>query len=105
MRTVIHAPAELKGPLRRGAAVGKAVVLAGGVPVATVPLLLARAVPAPPAPTVVAGLGAGPFTLLLLALLIGAGIVVRMALQQRQRPTRVTEKRQSQIRAAGRRRR
>jgi D-alanyl-D-alanine carboxypeptidase (penicillin-binding protein 5/6) len=74
VRTVVHASRHVKGPLREGAVVGRVVVLAGGVPVASIPLRLARAVPAPPS-----GLTAtrilGPFTLLVLVLLLGAGIV------------------------------
>jgi D-alanyl-D-alanine carboxypeptidase (penicillin-binding protein 5/6) len=72
--TVVHAARVLTGPLRKRAMVGRVIVLAGGVPVASIPLRLARPVPAPPS-----GLTAttvlGPFTLVVLVLLLGAGIV------------------------------
>jgi D-alanyl-D-alanine carboxypeptidase (penicillin-binding protein 5/6) len=72
--SVLHIPRELRGPLRKGAIAGSEVVLEGGVPVARIPLRLARAVPAPPpgvSPTTILG----PFTLVLLVLLLGVAIV------------------------------
>jgi len=92
VRSVVHAPALLTGPLRRHAILGTVIVLAGGVPVARIPLLLARAVPAPP-PSLLASLGAGPFTLVVLGLLLGAGIVVTVSRQRRHRATRATNRR------------
>ena len=72
--TVLNVPRALKGPLHKGAVAGSEVVLQGGVPVASIPLLLARAVPAPPprvSPTTILG----PFTLVLLVLLLGVAVV------------------------------
>jgi D-alanyl-D-alanine carboxypeptidase (penicillin-binding protein 5/6) len=80
--TVVHAPQQLKGPLRKGAVAGSVVVLAGGKPVARIPLKLGRAVPAPPAgisPTTIVG----PFTLVLLVLLLGVAVIRA----RRERPT------------------
>jgi len=76
LRVVIRAPSELIGPLRWHAVVGAAYVEAGRTRVAAVPLLLAQAVSAPP-PSLLARLGAGPFTLLLLGSLLAASLVVR----------------------------
>lgn len=42
----VEAPSEVEGPIRRGAAIGRATVSLDGIPVARVPLLAARAVPA-----------------------------------------------------------
>ena len=72
--TVVRAPRELTGPLRKGAVAGSVVVLEGGVPVASIPLRLARAVPAPASslsPTTILG----PFTLVVLVLLLGVAVV------------------------------
>lgn len=79
--TVVHASRQLTGPLRKGAVVGRVVVLAGGVPVASIPLRLARAVPAPPS-SLTAMTILGPFTLVVLVLLLGA-VVIRA---RRERP-------------------
>jgi serine-type D-Ala-D-Ala carboxypeptidase (penicillin-binding protein 5/6) len=72
--TVVRAPRELTGPLRKGAVAGSVVVLEGGVPVASILLRLARAVPAPAStlsPTTILG----PFTLVVLVLLLGVAFV------------------------------
>jgi serine-type D-Ala-D-Ala carboxypeptidase (penicillin-binding protein 5/6) len=89
--TVVDAPRELRGPLRKGAVAGTLVVLEGGVPVARVPLRLARAVPAPPSglsPTTILG----PFTLVLLVLLLGVAVV--RARRERLTARRVSGQRQ-----------
>ena len=77
LRVRIHTPKQLTGPLRAGAVVGSAVVLADGRRVARVPLRLRHAVAAPP-PGMLAGLGPGGFTLLLLGLLLIVGGFLRM---------------------------
>jgi hypothetical protein len=72
--TVVRAPRELRGPLRRGAIAGTIVVGDGRVVLDTIPLRLARGVPAPPStlsPTTIAG----PFTLVLLVLLLGVAVL------------------------------
>jgi serine-type D-Ala-D-Ala carboxypeptidase (penicillin-binding protein 5/6) len=72
--TVVRAPRELRGPLRKGAVAGTILVNEGRVTLDTIPLRLARAVPAPPAslsPTTIAG----PFTLVLLVLVLGVAVV------------------------------
>jgi D-alanyl-D-alanine carboxypeptidase (penicillin-binding protein 5/6) len=74
LTTVLHVPRELRGPLRKGAVAGSEVVLQSGVPVARIPLRLARAVPAP-APGVTLTTILGPFTLVLLVLLLGIAVV------------------------------
>jgi serine-type D-Ala-D-Ala carboxypeptidase (penicillin-binding protein 5/6) len=45
MEVEVRAPAEVEGPIRRGAALGRATVLVDGRPVATVPLRAGRAIP------------------------------------------------------------
>ena len=82
IRVVIHAPKALTGPLRAGLAVGSAVVLAAGRRVASIPLQLLHAVPAPPA-GVLGGLGAGGVTLLLVGLLLILGGLLRMRRRER----------------------
>ena len=72
--TVVHAPSVLEGPLRKGAAVGNLVVLAGNVPVARIPLRLAGAVPAPPSSSTATTI-AGPFTLVVVGLLLGVAVL------------------------------
>jgi len=47
LRTAVRAPAEVEGPLRRGAALGRVAVYVGGSRIATVPLRAAHDVPAP----------------------------------------------------------
>lgn len=47
LRTVVRAPGEVEGPLRRGAALGRVSVLVDGRRVATVPLRAAHGVPEP----------------------------------------------------------
>jgi D-alanyl-D-alanine carboxypeptidase (penicillin-binding protein 5/6) len=72
--TVVRAPRVLRGPLRRGAIAGTILVNDGRVTLDTIPLRLARAVPAPPASLSPATI-AGPFTLVLLVLLLGVAVV------------------------------
>jgi D-alanyl-D-alanine carboxypeptidase (penicillin-binding protein 5/6) len=49
LRTRVRAPAEVEGPLRRGAVLGRVAVFVGGRRVATVPLRAAHGVPEPSA--------------------------------------------------------
>jgi len=42
---VVHAPAEVEGPLRRGSKLGRVTVMVAGQPIGSVPLLAGRAVP------------------------------------------------------------
>ncbi len=74
-QTVVQAPLELAGPRPARQVVGAVVVGAGGVQLARIPLLLARAVPAAPK-SLSAELIAGPFTLVVLVLLVGSGILL-----------------------------
>ena len=74
VRTVVNAPPRLRGPLRKGAVAGSVVVMLDARPAARIPLRLARAVPAPPAGFTPATL-LGPFTLLVIVLLLGAAVV------------------------------
>jgi D-alanyl-D-alanine carboxypeptidase (penicillin-binding protein 5/6) len=74
VRTVVRAARQLTGPLRKGAVVGRVVVLAGGVPVTSIPLRLGRAVPAPPSSLTATAI-LGPFTLVVLVLLLVAVII------------------------------
>jgi D-alanyl-D-alanine carboxypeptidase (penicillin-binding protein 5/6) len=70
----IELPSQLTGPLRRGAVVGSAIVLAGHRTIARVPLLLAQAVPAPKPPKRANSFITRPFTLAGLAVLIGVAV-------------------------------
>jgi D-alanyl-D-alanine carboxypeptidase (penicillin-binding protein 5/6) len=82
LRVLIHAPSELTGPLRAHAALGSAVILAAGRRIAAIPLLLNRAVPAPPSGGL-GGLGSGASTLLVFGLLLITGGVIRMRRRER----------------------
>jgi len=68
--TRVRAPREVSGPRRAGAPVGSVVVLAGGKPISTIPLVLAHAVPAVSPLTVAAHYLTRPVTLLVLMLLV-----------------------------------
>lgn len=83
---LIHAPKQLTGPLAAGAVVGRAVVFANGHRVASAPLRLLRAVPAPPA-GMLDWLGPGGVTLLVVGLLlIAAGLLRARRRERRQAP-------------------
>lgn len=82
IRVRVDAPKQLTGPLRAGAVVGSAVVLAAGHRLTSLPLRLLHAVPAPPA-GMLAGLGPGGVTLLLLGLLLIIGGLLRMRRRER----------------------
>jgi serine-type D-Ala-D-Ala carboxypeptidase (penicillin-binding protein 5/6) len=74
VRVHLHVSRRLTGPLPRHAEIGTAIVLAGSRTVARIPLLLQRAVPAPPHGALIGGLIARPFTLVSLILLVTAVI-------------------------------
>ncbi len=74
VRTRLVLPKQLTGPLPQGSRVGTLLVRSGGRTVARVALLLARAVPKPPAPVSVASL-ALPITLVVALLLVVGGVV------------------------------
>jgi serine-type D-Ala-D-Ala carboxypeptidase (penicillin-binding protein 5/6) len=76
VRVVIQAPAQLTGPLPWHALIGRAYVQAGASRVAVIALLLAHALPAPPE-SLLDRVGAGPFTLLVVASLLAASVVLR----------------------------
>ncbi len=78
----VQAPHELTGPLPSDARLGTAVVLANGRPIARIPLLLARAVPAVSSITIAARFITKPMMLLLIAVL---GIAPALALGARRR--------------------
>lgn len=86
--TRIRVPRELAGPLRKGAVVGTLVVLAGGRTIASIPLLLAHALPAVSPLTVAGAFIARPFTLLMVALLLGAVVGAAMFRRERERAAR-----------------
>jgi D-alanyl-D-alanine carboxypeptidase (penicillin-binding protein 5/6) len=71
VRTVVDVPRQLAGPLPRHAVVGQVLVQADGRTVASVPLLLAKALPAVSPLTKVAAFLTRPFTLIVLVLLLG----------------------------------
>jgi D-alanyl-D-alanine carboxypeptidase (penicillin-binding protein 5/6) len=82
-RLLIQAPSQLTGPLKAGTMVGTVVVRLGRVRLARIPLRLAEAVPAPPA-GILARVGPGGFTLLLVGLLLVAGGLLRVRRRERQ---------------------
>lgn len=82
IHVLIHAPKRMTGPLTRGAVVGSVLVIADGHRVASVPLRLLRAVPAPPA-GVLGWLGPGGVTLLVLGLLLIAAGLLRARRRER----------------------
>lgn len=71
VRTRVVVPRQLAGPLPRHAVVGHVLVLENGRTLASVPLLLGRALPAVSPLTLAAGFLTRPFTLVLLVLLLG----------------------------------
>lgn len=82
LRVVVRAPAEVEGPLRRGAALGNATVFVDGRRAATVPLRAARAVPEASALDRVGSfLGADPVpvAIAVCVILIGAVLLRRFA--------------------------
>ena len=79
----VQGPRQLTGPLRRGARVGTAVVLAGGRSIGRVPLVLARALPAVSALTIASRYF--PEVLLGLGIAAAFGAVVVLVLRRRRR--------------------
>jgi D-alanyl-D-alanine carboxypeptidase (penicillin-binding protein 5/6) len=74
----LQLPAQLAGPLARHAVVGHELVLVNGRVIARVPLLLAQRLPAVSPLTLAARFILRPFTLVLLALLLGGATVVAL---------------------------
>ena len=70
VHVVVHAPSQLTGPLRRDTRLGTAVVVADGRPVARIPLLLARSLPAVSPLTIAAHFIGKPVMLLLVLVLV-----------------------------------
>jgi D-alanyl-D-alanine carboxypeptidase (penicillin-binding protein 5/6) len=83
--TRIEVPPRLTGPLPRRAVVGRVLISADAKPVASVPLLLARALPAVSGLTLAAGFLTRPFTLVVLALVLCGVIGTVTFLRQRVR--------------------
>lgn len=87
LRVAVRAPAEVEGPIQRGAPLGRAIVRVDGERVAAVPLRAGRAVPAASGlertRSLLAG-NAGTLALALFAILVGAGFLRR----RRRRGTR-----------------
>lgn len=79
----VQAPRELTGPLRRHTALGTAVVMANGRPIARIPLVLAKALPAVSTLTIAARFITKP--LMLLAIVAAAGVALALALLGRRR--------------------
>ncbi len=85
VRVRVQAPTQLTGPLARGTREGTATVLAGGRPIARIPLRLAQALPAVSSLTVAADHLFRPSTLLALILVLGAALAVVLFRRQRTR--------------------
>ncbi|MDQ6817191.1 MAG: D-alanyl-D-alanine carboxypeptidase [Actinomycetota bacterium] len=90
VRVRVKVPSELAGPIARGARVGTAYVLERGRIVATVPLLLARGLPAVSVLTIAAEFLIRPATLLAVVLLLCAALGAVMLWRQRSRATVAT---------------
>ncbi|MGH2959486.1 MAG: hypothetical protein ACRDKE_07755, partial [Solirubrobacterales bacterium] len=84
----LNAPKEVKGPRSAGSIVGNAIVLRGGKQVASVPVALGEAVPAPPVTAVMLhALGVIlPWLLLALGLCMVATFFLRRKHDQTRRP-------------------
>ncbi len=72
LTTRVEVSRQLTGPVKRHAVVGRVLVLAGGRTLASIPLLLAHALPAVSPLTLAARFFTRPSTLVLLAVLLGA---------------------------------
>jgi D-alanyl-D-alanine carboxypeptidase (penicillin-binding protein 5/6) len=81
----VQVPRQLKGPLRRRAVVGTAVVLADGRPIARIPLLVTRDLPAVSWLAVAARSTNKPLMLLILVVLLGAVIAFVASRRRRSR--------------------
>ncbi|MGH2869735.1 MAG: D-alanyl-D-alanine carboxypeptidase family protein [Solirubrobacteraceae bacterium] len=81
----VQAPSQLTGPLRRHARLGTAVVLVGGRPVARIPLVLARALPAVSSLTIAARFITRPLMLVLLIAAAAASLALALGVRQRRR--------------------
>jgi apolipoprotein N-acyltransferase len=81
----VKVPHQLNGPLLRRADVGTAVVLADGRPIARIPLLLTRALPAVSWLAVAARSTSKPLMLLILVLLLGAVVAFVASRRRRSR--------------------
>jgi serine-type D-Ala-D-Ala carboxypeptidase (penicillin-binding protein 5/6) len=93
-RVSVRAPGEVEGPIRRGAALGRATVFVDGTRAATVPLRAGRAVAEASAFDKVRSFLAGPagwFALAVFGILVAAGILRR---RRRRRPRRRARLRQ-----------
>jgi D-alanyl-D-alanine carboxypeptidase (penicillin-binding protein 5/6) len=85
VRTSLQAPRELAGPLPRGAVVGSVVVVAGNQPIARVPLLLTRPIPAVSSLTRAVRFLLGATTLLALILVLGGAAAAAVFRRHRSR--------------------
>jgi hypothetical protein len=88
VRVLVRAPRQLVGPLPGQSVVGTAVVLAGGRPVARIPLVLGRALPAVSGLTIAARFVTKPLMLLVIVVALGLALTaVGLARRRRrQRP-------------------
>ena len=82
----VEAPRQLTGPLRRHADVGTAVLLLDGRPVARMPLLLARALPAVSGLTIAAQFVTRPVMLVLIVAVAALLCCVAVLWRRRARP-------------------
>jgi D-alanyl-D-alanine carboxypeptidase (penicillin-binding protein 5/6) len=84
----VRAPDQLTGPLRRHTDVGSAIVLANGRPIARVPLVLPRALPAVSALTLAARTTSKPLMVLVIALALAAALALIATRRRRSRAAR-----------------
>jgi serine-type D-Ala-D-Ala carboxypeptidase (penicillin-binding protein 5/6) len=87
IRVLVRAPRQLVGPLPGQSVVGTAVVLAGGRPVARIPLVLGRALPAVSGLTIAARFVTKPLMLLVIVAALGL-VLTAVGLARRRRRQR-----------------
>ncbi|HET7573883.1 MAG TPA: D-alanyl-D-alanine carboxypeptidase family protein [Solirubrobacterales bacterium] len=88
LRLRVRAPAEVEGPIRRGAILGSATVLVAGRPVGSVPLVAGRSIPKASAldrGRAFVSDNAVPIALALFVILMGAALVARRLARRRRR--------------------
>jgi serine-type D-Ala-D-Ala carboxypeptidase (penicillin-binding protein 5/6) len=88
LRIRVTVPLQLVGPLPGQSVVGDAAVLADGRPIARIPILLARSLPAVSGLTIAARFVTKPWMLLIIAIVLGLGAMILLVARRRRRVRR-----------------